>query len=352
MKGYSGYEMELTKQVEATLEAAALEARQSKHGQIGTAHLLLGILTVVPERLAVKNLPEQLGALIRERLGTGDSDCSNPELSLASTRLLQSAEVVYGDSSGETTGSTCDVRKLIYKLFDSASDAETSAVPSNDVDFAAELLHQSVPNMPILRAYAQYELEKDMIAAMARLDLNNRLKFLSTVLTANRILGHLYLFRPEAELEGVLQHYSREMMRGRQSIDENALLASSARIDTERVRTQLSVREETLKELEKEIAQLGAICEPEAVHLDTGMSLLVEQKNNTQREIDKLREDMKFFRTAEQRHDTDCRIAESSHTEVARLVNLLRDALDKARTEQRKTLCDELKRLADGESQP
>lgn len=337
MTGHSDKAMELGADVQAVLEYSVSEARKAGHGQTGTAHLLLGILAVAPNRLEVKNLPEQFEALVRERLGKGDPNTEYSGLSEEAERMIQSGEVVYQDEEGWVTGRDCQLGKIIYKLF---TDWRNDKKPG--YDFAAELLRQQ-PNRPLLMAYAEFEHEHSLVSAMNGLTLNNRLKFLNEVLNSGWYGRDVN--EPVRAIEQLIVTYGRQIQDEKQSASRCRADVIETKIKIQAAQVELLKKQEELKKLDRCIARLGAVCDPEAI--DPELELLKSQLSAAQTEVANLE------RRVGQRHEwvlkqsKESDAHESRARELQRLIDVLCGVLQKSRTEARQVLLAELKEASE-----
>ncbi|MBX9878028.1 MAG: hypothetical protein K2Y22_06170 [Candidatus Obscuribacterales bacterium] len=336
MKGYSGKTMQLDGDVQAVLEYAANEARKLGHAQAGTAHLLLGIMAVAPTRLDVKNLPDGFEGLIRERLGQGDTSVEYTGLSDEATRVIKEGELVYQDEDLWVTGSSCLLRKVIYKLF---TDWRRDKLPG--YDFASELL-QNVPNQPLLRAYAEFEWEHTLNSAMNRLTMNNRLKFLDEVLNSEWYGSGVN--GPVSAIEQLVVVCCRQIQDEKRSVSRCEGEALQAGRDLDRYTEQLLSKQKDLKAAEQSVARLGAIIEPEAA--DAELEFLEKQKTELLSDVSGLQARVRNCSAKRETQNKNAVSHQSAAKDLQNLVDLLQRSLTKAEEEGRKTLLAELKQLA------
>ncbi len=339
MNGYSGQVMKLDAGVQSVLDYAVNEAKKLGHAQVGTAHLLLGIMTVAPVQLEVRNLPEGFEALIRKRLGQGHPSTQFVGLSDEAQRTIKEGEVVYQDEDGWVTGSSCQLRKVIYKLF---ADWRTDKLP--EYDFASELL-RNAPNRPLLRAYAEFEWEHLLSSAMDGLTINNRLKFLDEVLNSSWYSKDVS--GPSSAIEQLLVTYSRQIYDEKKSVSSCLNEAVRAGLDSDRYSAQLLSAQKDLSAVEQGVARLGAIIEPEAE--DAELEFLRKQQGALQLEASDLEAQAQRCRAQQEKQNAKAVSHQSKATDLQSLIDVLQSALNKSKDEARKTLLAELKQLATDE---
>lgn len=339
MKGPSGKEMKLDSDVQAVLEYAVNEAQKLGHAQTGTAHLLLGIMHVAPQRLDVKNLPEGFETLIRQRLRTCDPANKYLGLSQAAESLVQSGEVVYQDEDLWVTGRDCQLRKVIYKLF---TDWRREELP--EYDFAAQII-RNAPNYRLLYSFSEFEYEHIIGSAMRGLTLNDQFKFLNEVLSSNWYSHGVN--GPVSAVEQLTVTFSRQIQDEKRSASSCEAEAQRAGLDFDSYTAQLASKQKDLKAVEQSVARLGAIIEPEAV--DEELEYLKRQQSELQSKVSDLEAQVRGCRTQQEKQNAEMASHQSKARDLQSLIDVLQAALNKSEVEARKTLLAELKQVATDE---